>query len=801
MTLFRKTAILLFPVLLLACALSFLFIVNGDAASAEEILPESFSFIYDGETHILSPNMTEDADASYFWTKGEETISGFSLSLKNVFQSGVYTFTEEKNDVVFSSTVSVTVTPRPVSFLWKTGVSSSSSLYDSENPFVYNGFPQIVYPHPINVVSGEKLSAVAIGNSNENAGSFTARVLSLRAENDDTIAENYAVENAYFSYDILPAPLTVKVENETIFYSDPLENKTTTFVGVMPGDEIRGTVTTNYSVGCSVGTYDLSFACEEENYDVTVESGTLTVLPKPVFVTFEDGEAFYGDEPDYSYTVAGANDGFFPTITLSLSDTNVGKQTMIASCDDENFSLSYETATVKIKPRKIRVTIEDVTVLYGDEIVLDAQTENGSLAFDDKIDDLHLSLPLEKPTVGTYVVRAKAENENYDAAIAPFRVTVAPRPVRITLYGATSVYGNPLVYPGYDIDGTLAYDDKIRDLKIYPVKEQGMDVGSYALTAAFMNENYEAISNETTYVITKRNCLVTVDVPTRPLYTGEPLIFDFSKQGEIGGAVEVEILYAAINEKGLTDKAEKSVSSPGRYALVLNVKDPTVLKNYNVEFMPGTQTEFIVYGEEEVFDGGVKVKLQGGYDQTTVVSVKEKDVSDFVPVVSEQISLQEPTLAFDVNVQTDVPQKMTVSVPVSNDSLHYTAALVCDDKVTYAPCKVENGYAEFTVSAESRTVVLMADKDGFPFALAAAFLLVFIFAEVVLLVRLLRRYRGKKSLAYAFMPLLGSTLGASLGGIYFFLLACLIEGLASLGLLVAILVLNAKINRLAKKGK
>ncbi len=81
--------------------------------------------------------------------------------------------------------------------------------------------------------------------------------------------------------------------------------------------------------------------------------------------------------------------------------------------------------------------------------------------------------------------------------------------IEVTIDDKTSVYGDSLEELTYTItSGSVAEGD---DLGITLSKEEGEDVGTYAITGAWTNNKYKVIFNESTYSIEKRSITVKID--------------------------------------------------------------------------------------------------------------------------------------------------------------------------------------------------------------------------------------------------------------------------------------------------
>ena len=92
------------------------------------------------------------------------------------------------------------------------------------------------------------------------------------------------------SWSIVKAPLTVRANNISIVYGDPVPAYTVTYLGLVGGENytvLKGTLKLNceYTRSSNAGTYTIvPSGLSSDNYEITFVSGTLTVAKKAVNV-------------------------------------------------------------------------------------------------------------------------------------------------------------------------------------------------------------------------------------------------------------------------------------------------------------------------------------------------------------------------------------------------------------------------------------------------------------------------------------------------------------------------------------
>ena len=174
------------------------------------------------------------------------------------------------------------------------------------------------------------------------------------------------------TYTIAQAPLTIKANDQTIAFGQSLDNTAVTSTGLCNGDSLDS-ITLDPSTGnVPGGTITPSGAVIRNsgkdvtgNYEITYETGKLTITPVEVALTFGDQTITYGETPAlatadpasaviaYSYTGTSSGDGW---------PTDVGTYTITAKVEaNGNYGAASEMATLTINKAPLTITGAEIS--------------------------------------------------------------------------------------------------------------------------------------------------------------------------------------------------------------------------------------------------------------------------------------------------------------------------------------------------------------------------------------------------------------------------------------------------------
>jgi len=179
-----------------------------------------------------------------------------------------------------------------------------------------------------------------------------------------------------------------------------------------------------------IGSYPLTVESCNKNYNITVE-GELQIVPRNLRIVLKRQSSEYGENISLlqnQYYIKTPLPAFENkenlNITLYTTATNAsstGLYEITASCDNANYSFSYEKANYKITPRKLYVKLDDQQVKYSNDIKLNNfayQLVSGSLLAGDQLDiTIYSTSTTFSKSGGSYVLTASIDNENYELVI------------------------------------------------------------------------------------------------------------------------------------------------------------------------------------------------------------------------------------------------------------------------------------------------------------------------------------------------------------------------------------------------
>ena len=357
---------------------------------------------------------------------------------------------------------------------------------------------------------------------------------------------NYVLPNKVTQeYIINKAVLVVKINDKAQVYHAPEETLSVEIVGnIYKNDNQDGSVyTISRESGESVGKYRISGTSTNPNYSVTFIStvedrsyGLYEITPQDVNIIWSTEYVYSG----YEHTVSAQIIDVYTSETILLpvetfQDSNLvtfknaGTYTLKAIDASSNYTLLNNNVEGEI----IRVTLliqpNDLTVRYGEDFTLTASfkgfvgddNENslfgGNLSTEYKLND---NITGE----GNYEIIAEGYyNSNYDIEYVSGTLHVEGTPVTVLIKDQTSVYGDSILEPEYEIiDAALMNPGAIFVIE----KDDGITVGEYAIRGRTLTRNYavkfitehEDLS-DAVYKITPREITVKIS-DTSSVYKG-----------------------------------------------------------------------------------------------------------------------------------------------------------------------------------------------------------------------------------------------------------------------------------------
>ena len=231
-----------------------------------------------------------------------------------------------------------------------------------------------------------------------------------------------------------------------------------------------------------------------------------------------------------------------------------------------------------VNQKDINVTINDVTAYYGDDVSeLNLTYSESDLEFGDSLDYALQTPAAPHSDVGTYAITGTDFDDNYNIIFTEGTFTIIARPITVTIANKGTPYGTDIVALTANVTtGNLVNDDE----NVYTLaKEDGLTVGTYAITGTTTNNNYAITFIDGSYTISKKQINVILEDKSST-YGENQVVLTFSTDGLVYGDT-IDVLNIALN------CAVDNTSSAGEYAITCS---SATADNYDITAIDGTYT-------------------------------------------------------------------------------------------------------------------------------------------------------------------------------------------------------------------
>ena len=323
-----------------------------------------------------------------------------------------------------------------------------------------------------------KQNFVAIAQSDANAQGYNITF-------GETTHQNYTITYGNTGkYVVTPRPISVTLDDKQSIYGDDFASLTASITSgeTVGEDSIYDYITTITKAAgntVKVGGYAITAADKsaDDNYIVTVTSGTYTINPRPLTVTIAQNltKVYDGQKADsstFTYTVvdnAGVDNGnTLPEGTIAYtvvnSSANVGNYTIKGDVTGAtNYVYTVVDGNIAITPRPISVTIDNKTSVYGDDFAsLTATIASGEMVGEHNFYDYITLTKADGSAVkdGGYAITGadKNANDNYIVTFTNQGVyTITPRAITVAFGSITKTYGDA-VATAYELFAQMKFD-------------------------------------------------------------------------------------------------------------------------------------------------------------------------------------------------------------------------------------------------------------------------------------------------------------------------------------------------------
>jgi uncharacterized delta-60 repeat protein len=501
------------------------------AKTNQSITFESLPTITYGDPPIML-NATASSGLSVTYTSSDPSVATISGNILNIVGAGNVVITAQQLGNANYHAVNVSQTVIVNKATLTATADSKSKIYGDANPALTISYSGFVGTDNATVIdSPPTISTTALQFSN--SGSYP---ITLNGGLDN----NYYIVLVNGSLTINKAPLNITADNKIKTYGDVNPSLTLTYSGFKGTDNasvidaIPGVSTTALQFS-NVGLYPITLSAgSDNNYDLILANGTLTVNKAMLTVTLASKTKIYGDvNPVFTFTYTGfkGTDGVGVIdsppvgVTAATQYSDVGAYPItLSGGSDNNYGFNGINGNLTITKATLTATAQNKSKIYGDVMPALTFTYSGFKGTDNAAVVDSPPVPATAATdfsnVGTYpITLGTGTDNNYTIVRNNGVLTVNTATLTATAQSKSKIYGdvNPtltITYTGFK--GT----DDVSVIDSPPVASTNAvtfsNVGSYPITLSTASDNnYNFAIVDGTLTITKASLTAKADNATR----------------------------------------------------------------------------------------------------------------------------------------------------------------------------------------------------------------------------------------------------------------------------------------------
>ncbi|MDA1276614.1 MAG: MBG domain-containing protein [Verrucomicrobia bacterium] len=286
--------------------------------------------------------------------------------------------------------------------------------------------PVITWSAPPAITYGAALGAAQLNATANAPGAFvytpaSGTVLNAGANQSLSVAftpndpANYNGAGATVSISVGTAPLTLIANDATRTYGSSNPAVTGTIVGVVNGDPITATYSTTATAASNVGTYPITPALADpsgklSNYNVALNSGSLTITPATLLITADNKSKAYGAALP---ALTASYSGFVNDETAAVLDTPAQLATAadtasavgtypitVSGAVDANYAIVFQPGTLTVTEAALTITADVISVDTSNA----ANWKQSTSSYIDNTDPNWPGVTTPLPSAATYTV-------------------------------------------------------------------------------------------------------------------------------------------------------------------------------------------------------------------------------------------------------------------------------------------------------------------------------------------------------------------------------------------------------------
>ena len=359
-----------------------------------------------------------------------------------------------------------------------------------------------------NVLAGDSVT-VTVSGGQSMAGSHIATASAL----DNA---NYCLpQEPTVSFSVSSVTLTVTLDNAESVYGNPIATlNATVTAGVIFGNDIPYSLTTEATVGSGIGTYPISGVTANPSYEITFINAVYTITVRYITVTINNASSYYGEEISTlsaAVTVGSAYNGEIPYTlsTTATSSSSVGTYPISGQSINGNYDITFTEGVYTVEKAPITFIADSLTVSYGDPIPSYTYSDTAPEGISVNLNCAYVQT-VEGGAIGNYDIIISAEDTtgNYEITTVNGVLTVKQAKLTVTAANASITYGDAAPTYIATVEGTVYGDVFTPSATCSYVA--GSPAQSYDIIPSVVaTDNYETVTVNGVLTVEQKEIIIT----------------------------------------------------------------------------------------------------------------------------------------------------------------------------------------------------------------------------------------------------------------------------------------------------
>lgn len=365
------------------------------------------------------------------------------------------------------------------------------------------------------------------------------------------------------------------------------------------------------------------------NYNITLEKGYLTIKPRQLTIRINVENVYYGDRlnlDDSQFVLISGEIVNGDDVDIILSATansgELNNYIVSASSANANYVINVSNCEVEILKRPITIKTYQYST-YGSDINLNSKNytvTNGNVVNNDDLELEFSTTANNLSNVGVYQVTLLSFNDNYDVTIQNSYLEITPKTININLENQSSVYGESINLNNtkYSLNMAQLVNSIQPEISLSTNATSSSPVGEYEIYATTSNANYKLNKINGIYSITKRK--ITIRLYDQTVQNSFKIDFNKEDYDILSGTV--------INDDDLNIELYSNVSAlslAGNYDLMATYSND----NYEITFTDADLTVEFSYVDVIIISTPILVLIIVGTIVVLIILKRKKRASKF----------------------------------------------------------------------------------------------------------------------------------------------------------------------------